>query len=358
MPARGAARESPGRGWGSHQRIAAGCAVRAGPGDAGCRASRGPSLLGFLPSLLESVLTVLMVLVLVIFMLIERGALRDRLLTFGGYGHLTLTTKALDEASQRISRYLLMQSLVNGSFGLVFGLGLFVLGVPYALLWGFLAAALRFIPYVGTLIAAVLPIALVSPCSQDGRNPPGQRPVCAAGTRHQLGHRALALRPQYRHLPGGAVGGRPLLDLAVGPGGPPLSDPSDRLPQRARQIRPAVAFLGVVLSDERVEGMNTYYQRLVARDQDEAAAIVDKSLKTQTLVEVYDTVLVPALSYAKQDLARDTLTADEAQGIVQATQEIVEDLGTRPPTPEGSAVLDGGILPHPGKSPHCGVSGA
>ena len=64
---------------------------------------------------------------------------------------------------------------------------------------------------------------------------------------------------------------------------------------------PPLAFLGVVLSDEPVAGMNTYYQRLVARDQDEAAAIVDECLKTQTLVEVYDTVLVPALSYAKQD---------------------------------------------------------
>jgi predicted PurR-regulated permease PerM len=73
---------------------------------------------------------------------------------------MTLATKALDEAGQRISRYLLMQSLINGSFRVVVGLGLFLIGVPYAILWGFLGAALRFIPYVGPAVSALLPIAL------------------------------------------------------------------------------------------------------------------------------------------------------------------------------------------------------
>jgi hypothetical protein len=89
-----------------------------------------------------------------------------------------------------------------------------------------------------------------------------------------------------------------------------------------------LAFLGVVLSDEVVEGLNTYYQRLVARDQDEAAAIVDAALQTQTLAEVYDTVLIPALSYAKEDLQRHTLTDEEVQSMLQATREIVEDRAT------------------------------
>ena len=120
------------------------------------------------------------------------------------------------------------------------------------------------------------------------------------------------------------------------------------------------AFLGVVLSDEPVAGMNTYYQRLVARDQDEAAIVVDKGLKTQTLAEVYDTVLLPALSYAKQDLLRDILTADEVRGIVQATQEIVEESGQPP-----AAAAPRGERRHRrrppitsvSQSPHHGVSG-
>jgi predicted PurR-regulated permease PerM len=89
-------------------------------------------------------------------MLLERQELRNRLIRLIGYGRLTTTTRAMDEAGQRISRYLLMQTIINGGFGVGIGLGLFVVGVPYAALWGFLAAALRFIPYVGPWVAAGL----------------------------------------------------------------------------------------------------------------------------------------------------------------------------------------------------------
>lgn len=321
-----------------------------GPATPGAGRTEGPSLLAYLPSLLESVLTALMVLVLVIFMLIEHGALRDRLLAFGGYGRLTLTTKALDEASQRISRYLLMQSLVNGSFGVVFGLGLFVLGVPYALLWGFLAAVLRFIPYVGTLIAALLPMTLSLAVF-----PGWTQPLLASGLFVLL---ELATNSVLEPVLYGRSTGISQVALLVavlfwtwlwGPVGLLLSTPLTVCLSVLGKYVPPLAFLGVVLSDEPVAGMNTYYQRLVARDQNEAEEIVEECLKTQTFVEVYDTVLVPALSYAKQDLGRDTLTADEAQSIVQATQEIVEDLGTRPSptTPEGSTVLEDGTRTAP-----------
>ena len=89
--------------------------------------------------------------VLVIFMLIQREDLRNRLIRFVGYGRLTFTTRALEEAGQRISRYLLMQTIINSSFGLAVGLTLYLIGVPYAVLWGFFAAVLRFIRYVGPL---------------------------------------------------------------------------------------------------------------------------------------------------------------------------------------------------------------
>ena len=100
-----------------------------------------------------------LVIVLVIFMLIQREDLRNRLIRFVGYGRLTFTTSALEEAGQRISRYLLMQTIINSSFGLV-GLALYLIGVPYAVLWGFLPAVLRFIPYVGPFAAAIMPSAL------------------------------------------------------------------------------------------------------------------------------------------------------------------------------------------------------
>lgn len=117
-------------------------------------------MLSYLPGLLDALAATGVVTVLVSFMLLERQDLRNRLIRLIGYRRVTVTTKALDEAGTRISRYLLMQSLINGSFGAAVGIGLFLLGVPYAVLWAFLAAALRFIPYVGPWMAALLPITL------------------------------------------------------------------------------------------------------------------------------------------------------------------------------------------------------
>src|SRR5439155_6431604 len=98
--------------------------------------------------------------VLLIFMLIKREDLRDRVIRLIGHGRVTITTKALDEAGQRISRYLLMQVIINGGLGLAVCVGLLLIGVPYAPLWGFLAAALRYIPYVGIWVAALLPLGM------------------------------------------------------------------------------------------------------------------------------------------------------------------------------------------------------
>jgi len=98
--------------------------------------------------------------VLAIFMLLERREIRDRLILLIGYRRMTATTRALDEAGTRISRYLLIQSNINGGFGVAVGLGLFLIGVPYAVTWGSLAAALRFIPYLGAFVAVLLPLAL------------------------------------------------------------------------------------------------------------------------------------------------------------------------------------------------------
>ena len=93
-------------------------------------------------------------------MLLKKEDLRNRLLRLAGVGQLNLMTQALDDAAGRVSRYLLMQFLVNAGFGALFGLGLYWIGVPYPVLWGVVAAILRIVPYVGTLAAATLPLAL------------------------------------------------------------------------------------------------------------------------------------------------------------------------------------------------------
>ena len=120
----------------------------------------GPSLVSYVPSLLEFLANAGLVVTLLLFMLIAYEDLRDRLFRLIGYGRVAITTKALDEAGQRISRYLLMQSIVNGTYGVAVALGLFVLGVPYAMLWGLSGAAWCFIPYAGPALAALLPLAL------------------------------------------------------------------------------------------------------------------------------------------------------------------------------------------------------
>ncbi|HET7890794.1 MAG TPA: AI-2E family transporter, partial [Candidatus Sulfotelmatobacter sp.] len=104
--------------------------------------------------------TATIVVVFTAFMLIKREDLRNRLIRLGGEGRLTVMTKALDDASQRLSRYLLLQFLVNTGYGLLFGLGLYFAQIPHALLWGILAALLRLIPYIGTLIATAFPVAM------------------------------------------------------------------------------------------------------------------------------------------------------------------------------------------------------
>jgi predicted PurR-regulated permease PerM len=99
-----------------------------------------------------------LVVVLVIFMLLTREDLRNRLVALSGQAHVAATTKALDEAGRGIARYLLMQFVINASYGLTVTIGLLALGVSYAMLWGAAAALLRYVPYAGPLVAGVLPV--------------------------------------------------------------------------------------------------------------------------------------------------------------------------------------------------------
>jgi predicted PurR-regulated permease PerM len=292
---------------------------------------QGPSVFWQLPLLLEPLATGGLVIVLVIFMLIQYADLRSRLVRLAGYGRLTIATKALDEAGQRISRYLLMQSIINGSFGFAVGFGLFLIGVPYAILWGFLAAVLRFIPYVGPIVSAFLPSALSLAVF-----PGWAQPFLVIGLILIL---ELASNIVMEPLLYGQSAGVSEVALLVavafwtwlwGPVGLLLATPMTVCLGVLAKYIPQLEFIGLLLSDEAVMGSSTnYYQRLVAKDQDEAAALVDEYLKTHTLEETYDEVLIPALNTAKRDYELGTLTEEDKQFIMQATRGIVEDLGSR-----------------------------
>jgi predicted PurR-regulated permease PerM len=289
---------------------------------------QAPSMFWQLPALLEPVASAGLVIVLVIFMLIQYADLRSRLVRLAGYGHSTIATKALDEAGQRISRYLLMQAIINGSFGLAVGIGISLIGVPYAILWGFLAAVLRFIPYVGPVVSAFFPSALSLAVF-----PGWVQPIMVISLILVL---ELASNMIMEPLLYGQSAGVSEVALLVavafwtwlwGPVGLFLATPMTVCLGVLGKYIPQMEFMGVLLSDEpAMESSTDYYQRLVAQDQDEAAALAEEYLNTHTLEAVYDDVLIPALNAAKRDHELGTLTEEDVQFIVQATREIVEDL--------------------------------
>jgi predicted PurR-regulated permease PerM len=288
----------------------------------------GLSLVSYVPSFLGFLADAGLVLVLLLFMLIAHEDLRARLFRLIGYGRLIDTTKALDEAGQRISRSLLMQAIVNGTYGCAVGLGLFCLGLPYALLWGLLAAALRFIPYVGPAVGAVLPIALSLAVFAGW-----VKPLLVGGLFVLLELVTnMLLEPLLYGRSAGVSQVALLMAIAFwtwlwGPVGLLLATPLTVCLGVLGKYVPHLAFLEVLLSDEEVTELNRYYQRLLARDQDGAVEVVEELLQTQTLTDVYDAVLLPALYFTEQDQKRDNLTVEEARFIYQATSELVDNLG-------------------------------
>jgi predicted PurR-regulated permease PerM len=271
-----------------------------------------------------------LVIVLVIFMLIQREDLRNRLIRLVGYGRLTVTTRALEEAGQRISRYLLMQTIINSSFGLAVGLALYLIGVPYAVLWAFLAAVLRFIPYVGPFAAAMMPSALSLAVFEGWL-----WPIVVVGLFVALELlNNLVLEPLLYGESAGVSGVGLLVAIAFwtwlwGPIGLVLATPLTVCVVVLGKYVPRMDFIGVLMSDQpAMESNISYYQRLLAMDQAEAAEIVEEHLKTHPAEQIYDDVLVPALNYVRRDRELGRLTEDVEQFVFRATREILDDLNS------------------------------
>jgi predicted PurR-regulated permease PerM len=302
---------------------------------------QAPSVLWQLPALLEPLATVGLVVVLVIFMLLTYADLRSRLVRLVGSGRLPIATQALDEAGQRISHYLLMQSIINGSYGGAVGLGLFLLGVPYATLWGFLAAVLRFIPYVGPAVAALLPSALSLAVFPGWVQP---LLVIALIVALELASN-LVMEPLLYGQSAGVSAVALLVAVAFwtwlwGPAGLFLATPLTVCLGVLGKYVPQLEFLGVLMGDEPVlEPHVRYYQRLLAKDPHEAAGLAEDYRDTYGPDALYDALLVPALVMAKRDREQETLAAEDLHAFVQATRAIVEDLELRPvaTTPDTAA---------------------
>jgi predicted PurR-regulated permease PerM len=268
-----------------------------------------------------------LVMALVIFMLLERRDMRDRLIGLFGHGSLTITTKAFDEASTRVSRQLLMQSLVNAMYGVAAGVGLYLLGVPYPFVWAALGAALRFIPYVGPVLGAGAPI-LISLAALEGWT--GPLLVVALFIVLELFTNLVLETMLYS----GAAGvSQVALLVSVtfwtwlwGPLGLLMATPLTVCLVVLGKHVAGLEFLGTLMADRPALAPEYgYYQRLLARDQSEAVDLIEAHVKNDDPRTVYDALLLPALNYAERDRLEERLSEEEELTIVDATRELISD---------------------------------
>jgi predicted PurR-regulated permease PerM len=283
-------------------------------------------LLGPLAGVLE---TAVIVIIFTLFMLLKREDLRNRAIRLAGKGRLSLMTQALDDAGHRLSRYLLLQFVVNAGYGLLFGGGLYFIGVPHSFLWGTLAALLRFVPYIGTLAAAAFPILMSLAMF------PGWRHAALAFGLFVVLEVLISnfLEPAlYGEHTG--ISSLAILVAAIfwttlwGPVGLILSTPLTVCLVVLGRYVPHLNFLEVVLGDEPVlTPGQRFYQRLLAADQEEAREIATGHLKDNSLESVYDSILIPALQLAERDHRINGLDDDSKRFVLRSTKELIEDLG-------------------------------
>ena len=288
--------------------------------------------------LLDVLVKGVMVTVLTIFFMIQRESFRDRLIRLAGRSRLSSTTRALGDAASRVGTYLSLQLAVNASLGLLVGTGLWLIGVPYAILWGLLIVVLRFVPYVGYWIVGVAAIAIAA--------------VSHTGWTHALLTFGLfaavdltmanVVEPLlFSH--GTGVSPVALLVAAVfwsflwGPVGLLLSTPLTVCLAVLGKHVPALGFMAILLGDEQsLDVAARFYNRLLARDYDEAAVLVDAYQADHPRTDVYDQVILPALAQAKTDHEQKDVTDDEEAAVYDATKSVLDGLTANTEKPAGA----------------------
>jgi predicted PurR-regulated permease PerM len=295
------------------------------------RATRAVHLFDLFRPLAEPLVTGLFVVVLCVFMLARRDDLRSRLIRLVGTSNVTTTTRALDDGLRRFARYLRDQTIINAIFGGLVGTGLYFIGIPNFVLWGTLAALARFVPYVGAIAAMVMPAALAFAIY-----PGWARAIATVGL-----FAAMDLGTAYviEPLIFGRRTGVSSIALLVsaffwtwlwGPIGLVLAIPiTVALAVLGRHV-PDLEFLAVLLGDDQVIGTEiSFYQRLLARDEDGAAELARARLAELGRAGVMDEMVIPSLALAARDRGRRAISADDHGFIVAASRDVVESLEAR-----------------------------
>jgi predicted PurR-regulated permease PerM/methylmalonyl-CoA mutase cobalamin-binding subunit len=279
----------------------------------------------------EGVAAMFLVVVVVFFLLRDREQLRDKLLRVAGRAHLTVTTQAIGETSQRISRYLLTIALLNIGFGVLIGIGLWLLQVPHAALWGVLAGLLRFVPYIGAVLSAAAPTFL----------------AFAVFPNWYSALAVLGLFVFSDQLIGGfiepivvghRVGVSPvaLLLAAIfwgwlwGPVGLLLATPIIVCLTVGGEFIPALRIFSIMFgSEDPLEGYLSFYNRLLLRDRTGAIAIADRYAETATMEEMFTDLYIPTLTFAQEELDRKRITQAHDHFIKDVVRELIIRFGDR-----------------------------
>ncbi len=294
----------------------------------------------------EPLASAFIVIVLVTFLLGQREDLRDRFIRLIGAGNVTMTTRLMNEAAYRVSQFLVWQTLINIAFGTLIALGLYWIGVPYAALWGGITAVLRFVPYVGTVLSALMPATLAFATF------PGWAETFQAlglflvldlitayfvepvvfGYRTGVSSFALLVSALFWIWVWGPVG----LLLAT-----PLTVCIAVLGRHVRSLR----FLAVIFADEPALTPHVrFYQRLLARDEDEAGQLVTRKLQESGPIDVIDQVLMPTVTLVLQHRDQNEITEDDATFVLDVIAETLQQLPTNTePTRPGSHII--GLAP-------------
>jgi predicted PurR-regulated permease PerM len=276
----------------------------------------------------EPIASAIIVIALVAFMLGQREDLRDRFIRLLGSESVSVTTRLIDEAGYRVSQFLLWQTLINVLFGALVAAGLYWIGVPYAALWGGLTAVLRFVPYVGTLLSVLMPASLAF--------------ATFPGLTETVQTLALFLTLDFitawfvEPMVFGRRTGVSSFALLVsalfwiwvwGPIGLLLSTPlTVCIAVIGRNVR-SLRFLAVIFSDEPALTPHVrFYQRLLAKDEDEASALVESKRAELGDVGVIHDVLLPALLLVSQHRAQNEITEEDALFILDVINEIVQQI--------------------------------
>lgn len=279
------------------------------------------------------------VVVLFVAMLLQREDLRDRFIKVVSAGRINVATQALDDAARRVSRYLLMQLVVNATYGIPVGIGLYLIGVPNASLWGLMATLLRFIPFLGPWIAASFPVALAFAVD------PGWSMIAYTLllflVMELVSNNIIEV---WLYGAGTGISNLALLVAAVfwtwlwGPVGLVLSTPVTVCLLVLGKYVPGLRFLSTLLGSESVlEPPAQFYQRMLSMDADEMLELAVDFVEERSLGAFYDEMFLPALLLAEEDRHRGALAEVRQQFIFRSGRELIDELERRGETEPGSA---------------------